>query len=234
MFRSLLAGIIVLAMPIHVFAQDEPADKKIELKTIEEKGSYTIGYQIGQQLKSQGLRPALNALLAGIKDALESADPRITPDEMEAGIREFSQQGAAIIKKEIEAMAAKNRQDGVKFLAENKKKKGVTTLKSGLQYEVLTTGSGPSPKATDRVKTHYHGTLIDGSVFDSSVERKMPSTFGVNMVIAGWTEALQLMKIGDKWRLFLPSELAYGVRGSQPKIGPNTTLIFEVELLGIE
>ena len=227
MFRSLLAGVIVLAMAFHVFAQDEPAEKKIELKTIEEKGSYTIGYQIGQQLKSQGLRPALNALLAGIKDALKSADPRMTPDEMEAGIRTFSQQGA-------EAVAAKNKQEGVKFLAENKKNKGVTTLKSGLQYEVLTTGSGPSPKATDRVTTHYHGTLIDGSVFDSSVEREMPATFGVNMVIAGWTEALQLMKVGAKWRLFLPSELAYGVRGSQPKIGPNTTLIFEVELLGIE
>ena len=131
-------------------------------------------------------------------------------------------------------MAARNKQEGEKFLAENKKKKGVTTLKSGLQYEVLKTGSGPSPKVTDRVRTHYHGTLVDGTVFDSSVERDMPATFNVNGVIAGWTEALKLMKVGDKWRLFLPSNLAYGVRGSLPKIGPNTTLIFEVELLGIE
>ncbi|MCH7990113.1 MAG: FKBP-type peptidyl-prolyl cis-trans isomerase [Planctomycetes bacterium] len=123
---------------------------------------------------------------------------------------------------------------GKDFLAANKKKKGVVTLKSGLQYLVLKQGTGKKPKATDRVKTHYHGTLIDGTVFDSSVQREMPATFPVNGVIKGWIEALQLMNVGSKWKLFIPSELAYGKRGSPPKIAPDSVLIFEIELLGIE
>ena len=124
-------------------------------------------------------------------------------------------------------------QEGIAYLAENAKKEGVVTTESGLQYEVLTKGSGPSPTADDSVTVHYTGTLIDGTVFDSSVERGEPATFGVTQVIAGWTEALQLMSVGDKLRLVIPSDLAYGLRGAGPSIGPNSTLIFEVELLSI-
>ena len=121
-----------------------------------------------------------------------------------------------------------------KFLEENSKKEGVTTLASGLQYEIITEGNGSKPSATDRVKCHYHGTLIDGKVFDSSVERGQPAVFGVNQVIKGWVEALQLMSVGSKWRLYIPSDLAYGAQGAGEMIGPNTALIFDVELLGIE
>jgi FKBP-type peptidyl-prolyl cis-trans isomerase FklB len=140
--------------------------------------------------------------------------------------------------KKLKANQAENAsaagKNGREFLAANKKKKGVVTLKSGLQYQVIKQGTGKTPKATDRVKTHYHGTSIDGTVFDSSVQRKMPATFPVNRVIKGWIEALQLMKVGSKWKLFIPSELAYGRRGSPPKIAPDSVLIFEIELLGIE
>ncbi|MDP6722423.1 MAG: FKBP-type peptidyl-prolyl cis-trans isomerase, partial [Pirellulaceae bacterium] len=128
----------------------------------------------------------------------------------------------------------KNKADGKAFLAKNGKKDGVITLASGLQYQVLKKGNGKRPTKADRVKTHYHGTLLDGTVFDSSVERKEPISFGVTGVIAGWTEALQLMQVGDKWRLFVPSDLAYAERGAGADIGPHATLIFEVELLGIE
>ena len=145
---------------------------------------------------------------------------------MDASVREFT------VESKTE-LADNNKKEGEKFLAENGKKEGVKTLKSGLQYKVLNKGDGATPKPTDQVTTHYHGTLIDGSVFDSSVERGEPATFGVNQVISGWTEALQLMKVGDKWRLFVPAEMAYGVRGAGAKIGPNATLVFEVELLKI-
>ena len=127
-----------------------------------------------------------------------------------------------------------NIEEGQKFLEENSKKDGVITLDSGLQYEILTEGDGPKPTANDRVKCHYHGTLIDGNVFDSSVERGQPAVFGVTQVIRGWVEALQLMTVGSKWRLFIPSDLAYGAQGAGDMIGPNTALIFDVELLGIE
>jgi FKBP-type peptidyl-prolyl cis-trans isomerase FklB len=166
--------------------------------------------------------------LSGIQDALKAAEPKIATGEMDAAVREFSIQS----KTELAEM---NKKGGEKFLAENGKKEGIVTLKSGLQYKVLAKGKegGASPKADDQVTTHYHGTLIDGSVFDSSVDRGEPATFGVGMVIAGWTEALQLMKAGDKWQLFLPADLAYGVRGAGGSIGPNAALIFEVELIKI-
>jgi len=130
--------------------------------------------------------------------------------------------------------SAKNREAGLKFLAENKVKPGVVTLPDGLQYEILKAGDGPKPTLNSKVKTHYHGTLIDGTVFDSSVDRGEPISFPVSGVIKGWTEALQLMPVGSKWRLFIPSELAYGDRGAGPKIGPGSTLVFDVELLAIE
>jgi FKBP-type peptidyl-prolyl cis-trans isomerase len=135
---------------------------------------------------------------------------------------------------ELKALADKNAAEGKAFLAENGKKEGVVTLPSGLQYKVLTAGTGASPKAADTVQTHYSGKLLDGTVFDSSYDRGTPATFGVDQVIAGWTEALQKMKAGDKWEVYIPGDLAYGLRGSPPKIGPNSTLIFTVELIAVE
>lgn len=241
MARMLMASSLLFVFAVSAIAQDDKAevkvvevkvvedkaaeDNKVELKTIKDKGSYSIGFQIGQQLKGGGMRPSMAALVAGLQDALKSAKPQMSLAEMSASAREYS------IKSRTE-QADNNKKEGEEFLAENGKKKGVVTLKSGLQYEVLKKGEGASPKATDRVMTHYHGTFVDGSVFDSSVEKGAPATFGVNGVISGWTEALQLMKVGSKWRLVVPSDLAYGIRG-RDAIAPNTTLIFEVELLKI-
>lgn len=150
----------------------------------------------------------------------------MSPNEVNALLNDFFQN---IQRESLE----KNKTEGIQFLAENAQRTGVTVLPSGLQYEVLKTGNGQKPKASDKVKCHYHGTLIDGSVFDSSVQRGTPAVFPVNGVIQGWVEALQLMQTGDKWKLFIPSELAYGERGAGDSIGPNTTLVFEVELLEI-
>ena len=188
--------------------------------------SYSLGVLIAQNLKQQGLTKVDPASVAqGVADMLNgtpamdiNACNQIVQEEMEAGqSRQY--------EGNIEA--------GKKFLAENAKKEGVTTLPSGLQYEVLKKGDGPQPTKSDKVTVHYHGTLLDGTVFDSSVERGTPATFGVTQVIQGWVEALQLMHVGDKWKLFIPSDLAYGSRAAGPKIGPYSTLIFEVELLKI-
>ena len=172
-------------------------------------------------------------LAKGIMDAMTKQKPQMTEDEIRATLLAFQQQlqkdAQTKMQKEAEANVAK----GKKFLADNAKKEGVKTTKSGLQYKVIKSGSGKTPKLTDEVTTHYRGTLIDGTEFDSSYKRKQPATFPVNRVIGGWTEALQLMKEGDKWQLFIPSDLAYGERGSGPDIGPNEVLIFDIELLKV-
>lgn len=192
-----------------------------------DKLSYAVGNIVAYNLKQQGLTQ-VNAtdLTAGIIDALEGNDLKVPQEE-----------GSKLLQDHLQEQAAKvhaiNIAAGQKFLKENGERDGVVTLASGLQYEVLTEGSGPSPKATDKVTTHYHGTLIDGKVFDSSVQRGEPATFPVNGVIPGWVEALQLMNVGSKWRLFVPSDLAYGDRGAGELIGPFTTLVFDVELLKI-
>jgi FKBP-type peptidyl-prolyl cis-trans isomerase FklB len=192
-----------------------------ELNTSADSISYALGVMWAQSLKSQGFtnvdfkkaEMAINDVLAGKPGALDiKAANTLVKD---------------YVKRSKEAA-------GKQFLAENKKRKEVTTLPSGLQYEVMKEGTGPMPKATDKVKVHYHGTLIDGTVFDSSVQRGEPAVFGVTQVIKGWVEALQLMKVGTKWKIFLPHELAYGERGAGGQIGPYSTLVFEVELLGIE
>ncbi|WP_343667487.1 FKBP-type peptidyl-prolyl cis-trans isomerase [Chitinophaga sp.] len=189
--------------------------------------SYGIGQDIGNTLKTQGLDSLnLNVLKHAIEDALR--DTTLVEKEIaNMSISNYLQQ----IKAE---KMQKNKEAGEKFLAENKTKPGVVTLPSGLQYQILKEGNGPKPTAADKVKTHYHGTLIDGTVFDSSVERGKPISFPVGGVIKGWTEALQLMPVGSKWRLFIPADLAYGDRQAGPKIGPNSALIFDVELLDIE
>lgn len=226
----LLCAVPALAWQADKKAAPAAADAKVEFKTVRDRASYSIGVTIGQNIAKQGIELDGQFVAAGIMDVLAERDPQLTPKEMQAAMDQYRQDMEAARM----AQAEKNKEAGIAFLAENKKRKGVVTTKSGLQYEVMKEGTGATPKATDRVKTHYHGTLIDGTVFDSSVERDEPFVLGVNQVIRGWSEALQLMKVGSKWKLYVPSELAYGPDGAGGAIGPNTPLIFEVELLSIE
>jgi FKBP-type peptidyl-prolyl cis-trans isomerase FklB len=202
--------------------------KEIDLTDENNRISYSLGVLVASNLKKDGVT-GVNAdvVAAAINDVLAGNELKIDMPTAQAEWQTFMQ--AQMSKGNEEAL-----QRGLDFLAENKTREGVVELPSGLQYEVITMGDGPKPTATDRVNTHYHGTLIDGTVFDSSVDRGEPISFPVNGVIKGWTEALQLMPVGSKWKLFIPSELAYGSRGAGGAIGPNETLIFEVELLGIE
>lgn len=189
--------------------------------------SYSLGILVGGNLTEQGfdrIEPA--SLAQGIADAI-SGKGGLDPAEANRIVQKWMEQ------KEKSRFAEKIAQAEA-FFKENAAKPGIVSLPSGLQYEIIRSGDGPSPKLTDQVTTHYHGTLLDGTIFDSSVQRNEPATFPVNGVISGWTEALQLMKVGDKWRLFLPSDLAYGARGAGTQIGPFTPLIFEVELLAIQ
>lgn len=220
----------------------EPEVKKAEAAPADaanvpmDKVSYFIGRNFGQQFASQNIAIDIAALTEGIKSSVEGSKPKYTEQELMAAMGAFENMMQARAQAEQSARmanAGKAKEEGKKFLEENGKKKGITTTKSGLQYEILKAGDGPKPVASDRVNVHYHGTLISGKVFDSSVERGQPITFGVQEVIPGWTEALQLMPTGSKWRIYLPSDIAYGERGAGDDIGPGETLIFDVELLGI-
>lgn len=192
-----------------------------------DKLSYALGLSMGNNFKSSGIQTlSVTDFANGVKAVYEGEKPEMTYDEAKQVINDFFTQ----MQREVND---RNRAEGEAFLAENKKKSGVVVLPSGLQYEVLTEGKGKKPAATDRVQCHYHGTLINGEVFDSSIERGEPAVFGVSQVIPGWVEALQLMPEGSKWRLFLPSDLAYGENGAGGKIAPNSTLIFDVELLKV-
>jgi FKBP-type peptidyl-prolyl cis-trans isomerase FklB len=191
-----------------------------------DKISYALGLSIGNNFQSSGIKNInVEEFVNGLNDVLNGKTPSIPYDEAKKIINGY------FIKIQ-EDQVRLNKEAGEEFLRINKNKAGVVTLPSGLQYEILSRGNGPVPKATDKVRTHYHGTLINGTVFDSSVERGEPATFGVTQVIAGWVEALQLMPEGSKWRLFIPSELAYGTRGAG-NIAPDSALIFDVELLDI-
>lgn len=192
-----------------------------------EKVSYALGLSLGNNLLGSGVAALDYAKLAkGIQDVMEQKKPEIGYEEAQAIINEFFQ---ALQAKTSEAAQSQ----GIAFLAENGKRAEIVTLASGLQYEVISVGTGAIPTATDSVKVHYHGMLVDGTVFDSSVDRGEPATFGVTQVISGWVEALQLMPVGSKWRLFIPSDLAYGAQGAGQAIAPYSTLVFEVELLDI-
>ncbi|MBP8903475.1 MAG: FKBP-type peptidyl-prolyl cis-trans isomerase [Paludibacteraceae bacterium] len=192
-----------------------------------EKVSYALGLSLGNNLLSSGIKSLnIEKLAKGIQDVLEQKSPEISYEEAQNVINEFFMQLQ-------EKSSEKTISEGRAFLEANGKRTEVSTLKSGLQYEILKEGNGSQPKASDKVKVHYHGTLIDGTVFDSSVRRGEPATFGVTQVIAGWVEALQLMPVGSKWKLYIPSNLAYGAQGAGQHIGPHTTLIFEVELIDI-
>jgi FKBP-type peptidyl-prolyl cis-trans isomerase len=223
-FISVLAlGLLVSSAS----AQDKP-----DLTNPKQKTSYAIGLDIATSLKRQDIDVDAKALTAGIADGF-AGKPALTEEEQKTVIMELQKSAMAKAEEKQIAAAEKNLKAGEAFLAANAKKEGVKTTASGLQYKVIKAGTGASPKPTDIVKVHYTGTLVDGTVFDSSVQRGEPATFPVNGVIPGWTEALQLMKVGDKWQLVIPSKLAYGEQGPRA-IGPNSTLIFDVELLGIE
>jgi FKBP-type peptidyl-prolyl cis-trans isomerase FklB len=224
-------GIGVVSGLVLVGAEDAPkASPGIELKSVKEKASYAIGSNFGRTLRSQLVEIDMKAFTKGIEDGLAGAKLLLTDAEM----KEVMTALQAEVTAKRGAAGEKNKKDGEAFLAENAKKPGIVVLPSGLQYRVITEGTGAKPKATDSVTTHYRGTLIDGTEFDSSYARGEPASFRVGGVIRGWTEALQLMPVGSKWELFVPSNLGYAERGSGPKIGPNSTLIFEVELLSID
>lgn len=193
-----------------------------------DKLSYAVGMSMASNLINSGLKDInVDSFVKAFTEVMSNTAPSMSPQEANQILQDY-------FSKAQDNMLSKNLEEGNSFLEENSKKENVTTLPSGLQYEVITEGDGPMPKATDSVKCHYHGTLLNGTVFDSSVDRGEPAVFGVNQVIKGWVEALQLMPVGSKWRLFVPSDLAYGEKGAGGSIEPYTTLIFEVELLGIE
>jgi FKBP-type peptidyl-prolyl cis-trans isomerase FklB len=196
--------------------------------------SYALGLSMGNNFRSSGITSlATQDFADGVAAVFDNATPKMSYDEAKAVIQQFFTELDAKQKAEAAKMAEVNAEAGKKFLEENAKRPEVTTTDSGLQYEVLAEGTGAKPAATDQVKVHYTGTLIDGTVFDSSVERGEPAVFGVNQVIAGWVEALQLMNAGSKWRLYIPSHIAYGPNGAGNIIGPNATLIFDVELIEV-
>lgn len=192
-----------------------------------DKISYALGISMASNLKSTGINNLnLNEFQKGVSDIMEGKKPSMDMEEAQMLLSQY-------FSKLQQEADAKNKEMGEKFLAENKKREGIITTASGLQYEILTAGNGPKPKATDTVSCHYEGRLIDGTVFDSSIRRGQPAQFPVNGVIAGWVEALQMMPVGSKWRLYIPSDLAYGAHGAGDIIGPNATLIFDVEVLQI-
>ncbi len=218
-----VVGFLFLVSQVH-------AQESKVLKDQKDKVSYIIGMDIGNNLKRQSVSVNPKILAKGVEDALAGAKPLLTEQEVQETMMAFQKE---MMAKQAE-VAKKNKTEGEAFLAENKKKEGVKTLPSGLQYKVIKAGTGKKPKASDTVTVNYRGTLIDGTEFDSSYKRGQPATFQVSGVIPGWTEALQLMGEGAKWQLFVPSNLAYGERGAGNQIGPNAALIFEVELVSIQ
>lgn len=210
------------------------AEEGLVLKDQKDKVSYSIGMDIGNNLKKQSIDIDPDILAQGLKDAFSGGKTLLTEQEFRDILAAFQKDFRAKQIERAKELVEKNKKEGEAFLEENKKKEGVITLPSGLQYKVITESTGETPKLTDTVTVNYRGTLIDGTEFDSSYRRGQPATFPVKGVIAGWTEALQLMKVGSKWQLFIPPDLAYGERGAGRDIGPNVTLIFDIELLSIK
>jgi len=229
-YAALFLGVFVTQV-----AGQQPQEKsQPALKDLRAKASYAIGLSIGKSLKRDGVEPDLDALAKGLADGTTGAKVQLTPAEINEVMKAFQSELVAKQAARRKELTEKNQKEGEAFLAANKKKEGVQTTASGLQYKVLREGTGKTPKAADTVTTHYRGTLLDGTVFDSSYDRKEPASFQVGGVIPGWTEALQLMKVGSKWQIFVPANLAYDAQGSEPDIGPQAALVFEIELLGIK
>jgi FKBP-type peptidyl-prolyl cis-trans isomerase FklB len=206
----------------------------LTLKTQKDKVSYALGMNLGTNLHKQSVEVDPTIVLRGLKDALAGGKMLQTEDEARATLTQLQTEVRNKQQEKMKVAGEANRKEGVEFLAVNKSKEGIVTLPSGLQYKILTEGTGPKPAASDTVVCNYRGTLISGAEFDSSYKRGQPASFPVNGVIKGWTEALQLMPVGSKWQLFVPAELGYGDRGAGADIGPGATLIFEVELLSIQ
>jgi FKBP-type peptidyl-prolyl cis-trans isomerase FklB len=206
----------------------------LALKTEKDKFSYALGMNLGSGLHKQSVDVDPAIFLRGLKDGLAAGKTLLTEQEAQATLVQMQNDLRKKAQEKTQQLAVSNKQTGDAFLASNKAQEGVITLPSGLQYKILKEGAGPKPAATDSVVCNYRGTLLDGTEFDSSYKRGQPATFQVNGVIKGWTEALQLMPVGSKWQLVIPSDLAYGERGAGQQIGPNSTLIFEVELLSIQ
>jgi FKBP-type peptidyl-prolyl cis-trans isomerase FklB len=234
-----LSHIAVLVLSAAVSAS--AAEQSPALKDQKDRLSYSIGMDIGRTFKRQSIDINPEVLLSGLKDVLSSNKTLLTDEEQKETIAAWQGELRAkqneLRSKQTENLkqaGEKNKKDGEAFLAENKKKPGVVTLPSGLQYKIITVGTGAKPASTDTVLAHYRGTLIDGTEFDSSYRRGEPSSFGVTQVIKGWQEALQLMPVGSKWQLFIPPDIAYGERGYPPKIGPQSALLFDIELVSIQ
>lgn len=212
----------------------QATQQKTVLKTQKEKVSYSIGLDIGRNFKQQSIDINPDLLTKGIKDALSGATPALTDDEMREVMTAFQTEMMAKMAENSKKAGEKNKKDGEAFLAENRKKQGVVTLPSGLQYKILVDGKGRKPALKDTVTAHYRGTLLDGTEFDSSYKQGEPTTFAVSSMIKGWTEVLQLMRVGSKWQVYVPANLAYGDRAASQEIGPNSTLIFEIELIAVK
>jgi len=225
-----IALLLLIAAPA-AWAQDDPF--AAELETFSQKASYALGQDFGNSLKQSGVTIDIKALVQGLNDRLAGKELQLTTEELQQVMTEFRKQAQANAATQRKAMAEKNLKEGAAFLAANAKKEEVTTTESGLQYKITKRGTGATPKATSRVSVHYEGKLISGKVFDSSFKGNEPAEFPVNMVIKGWTEALQLMKEGEERELYIPSTLGYGTRGAGADIGPNATLIFKVQLIKV-
>ena len=219
--------------PATVWADDEKKDV-LKLERFKEKLGYSMGLDVGNYFKKIGDEISFEALLSGLNDAYQGNEPALSAEEIASVQKEFGEKMQAKQQGELKKIKEKNEKLGAEFLAKNMKRDGVVTTASGLQYELIEKWDGPKPNATDRVKVDYVGTLIDGTEFDSSIKRGEPAVFGVDQVIPGWSEALQLMEVGSKYKLYIPAELAYGEKGAPPVIEPNSVLVFEVDLLGIE
>lgn len=222
----------MLLVPFCLQAADKAAESPF--KTSGEKLSYSMGLDLGNYLKSMENELDLDTLKLGIDDGFTGADPKMSQEELTAVQEEFAAKMKAQQEEQLAAMMEKNKAAGLDFLEENKTIEGVKITESGLQYQVIEAAEGPKPKESDTVKVDYVGTLVNGTEFDSSIKRGEPAVFGVGQVIPGWSEALQLMEVGSKYRVVIPSDLAYGETGAPPVIEPNSVLIFEINLLGIE
>ena len=228
-FKSIL--FVLAALVVFAACKPQGSSRNENLTTSADSASYAIGVLVGdqnkQQLESTGSKDFnTDILVTAFEKQLKGEETKMTIEDARTFIQSY-------FKKMADVKGEKNKQEGAEFLAKNKEKEGVKVTESGLQYEIIKEGNGPKPTADQKVKVDYTGTLIDGTVFDSSVERGEPATFGVGQVIPGWTEALKLMTVGSKWKVYIPGDLAYGARGAGADIGPNQTLVFEVELLEI-
>lgn len=222
------------ALALAFIACQGNTQEKVQLKTQKDSVSYSIGLDVGRNLKQQMLDLDPVLLGRGIRDVIDSLPPALTEEQVQACMANYQQQVMAKHQDAMKAQGEKNKKEGEAFLASNKTKDGVITLPDGLQYKILKTGAGQKPTATQTVSVNYRGTLVDGTEFDNSYKRGQPAEFPLNGVVKGWTEALELMPVGSKWQIYIPPDLAWGERGAGGLIGPNATVIFEIELLAIK